>query len=210
MCPVAALSSNNGTLRQPLELENAPPSADHTVIFYEEDSELLDALAESIRSTVIAGNSVLVIATPAHHTGLFNRLKGRCPEAYAAIIEARFFLVDAEETIGRFMVDGLPDPDRFNHILRPYIAHLAANARGENPSIFMFGEMAALLWEQGKYDAALHVEKLRNQLLASCSVNNVCAYPVRIFADGTRDPATATRALYSCVVPPQNSSCSFP
>ena len=204
MRTVIATSSSNGTLRQPLVPENSYTS---TALFYEDDSDLLDTLAESVCTAVMAGNSAIVIATAAHHAGLFARLKSRCIEAYTAILEARLFLLDAEETLARFMVDGQPDPALFAQTLNPNIAQLAANARGETRSIFMFGEMAALLWDQGRHDAALQLEKLRNQLLASCSANVLCAYPARLFAAGTHPhPAAQISAHHSCIIPPQNWS----
>ena len=204
MRTIATTSSSNDTLRQSFAQENPYTS---TALFYEDDADLLDTLAESVCTAVTAGNSAIVIATPAHHAGLSAPLKGRCIEAYPAIFEDRFFLLDAEETLARFMVDGQPDPALFAKILGPIIVQLAANARGESPSIFMFGEMGALLWEQGSHDAALQLEKVQNILLASFSANILCAYPAHLLAGGAHlHPAAEICALHSRVIPPQNGS----
>jgi hypothetical protein len=206
----ATLSSNN-TLRQPLVPEKSHTSAAHTVLFYEDDSELFDILTQSVCTAVMAGNSVIVIATAAHHAELFPRLKERCIEAYTAIVEARLLLMDAEETLARVMVDGQPDPTLFARVVGPQIEQLVANARGENPAIFIFGEMVALLWEQGRHDAALRLEHLSNELLASCPASILCAYPTQLFAAGPHPhPAAEICALHSCVIPPQYVSGSLP
>lgn len=204
MRTIPATSPSNNTPRKPLVTNSSYTS---TALFYEDDSGLLDTLAEAVCTALMAGNSAMVVATAAHHTGLFARLKSRCIDAYAAIFEARLFLMDAEETLARFMVDGQPDPTLFAQTLNPNIAQLAANARGVTPSIFMFGEVAALLWDQGRHDAALQLEKLRNQLLASCSANVICGYPARLFAAETHaHPAAEISAHHSRVIPPQNRS----
>jgi hypothetical protein len=211
MRTTVAASSNNGTLQQTLEPENSRASAAHTVLFYKDDAELLDTLAQSVCAAVTAGNSAIVIATADHHDALFARLKGLCSEAYDAILEARLFLLDAEETIARFMLDGQPDPALFADVLGANINQLVANARGENPSVFVFGEMGPLLWEQGNHAAALRLEQFGNQLLASCPANILCAYSTRLFPDGTQPhPAAEICALHSCVISPKNPSCSFP
>ena len=192
------MTSYKSTLQQPLVPENL-----HTVQFYEVDSDLLDTLAQSVCTAIMADNSAIVIATAAHHAGLFTRLKGHGIEVHAAILEARLFLLDAVEIVARLIVDGQPDPSLFAQDLGPNIAQLTANARGESPSVFIFGEIVALLWEQGRYDAALSIEQIGNQLLASCSANILCAYPARLFADPTHSRSVAEIcALHSCVIPP--------
>lgn len=130
----AAASSKNSTRLQPLEPENSHTSASHAVLFYEHDSELLDTLAQSVSTAIMAGNSAIVIATRAHHNQLSALLKSRSVETYAAVLESRLFLLDAEETLARFMVDGQPDSARFAQALGPTIAQLVANARGESPA----------------------------------------------------------------------------
>jgi hypothetical protein len=203
----AAASSKNSTRLQPLEPENSHTSASHAVLFYEHDSELLDTLAQSVSTAIMAGNSAIVIATRAHHNQLSALLKSRSVETYAAVLESRLFLLDAEETLARFMVDGQPDSARFAQALGPTIAQLVANARGESPSTFIFGETAPLLWEQGKYDAALRLEQLANELLASSSANILCAYPTRLFAGETHTSfAAEICGLHSCVIPSQDRS----
>jgi len=207
----AAPSSSNGTLTQPHAQNSPQTSATHTVLFYEEDSELLDILAQSVSTAIMAGNSALVVATRAHHNQLSAVLKSRSVETYTAVLESRLFLLDAEETLARFMVDGQPDSARFAQALGPTIAQLVANARGESPSTFIFGETAPLLWEQGNYAAALQIEQLGNELLASCSANILCAYPTRLFDGGTHPRSAAEIcALHSSVIPPQDRSEPIP
>ena len=48
-----------------------------------------------------------------------------------------------------------------------------------------FGEMAmvALFWTDGKWEAAIHLEKLWNELARSFAFSLLCAYPLRVFED---------------------------
>lgn len=157
----------------------------HTLIFYEDDSALLDGLSQSICTAICAGNSVLVVATAAHHNGLEAHLRERCVDAHRAIIEGRLFLLDADEILSKIMVNGQLDPDRSVTVMGNYIAMLAAAARGENPHVFAFGELVALLWERGNHNAALHLELLCRQIVENLPLQLCCGYPMRLFPSDT-------------------------
>jgi hypothetical protein len=173
----SVLSDNNPS--QPLAPSNSPG---HTLIFYEDDSALLDGLSQSICSAICSGNSAIVVATAAHHNGLGTFLRARCSNAYSAIIEGRLFLLDADETLSKIMVNGQLDPDLCISIMGNYIAMLAAAARGEGPKVFAFGELVSVLWERGNQAAALHLELLCRQLVEHTPILQLCCgYPLHLF-----------------------------
>jgi hypothetical protein len=161
------------------------PPGDHTLIFYEDDSALLDGLSHSICSAICSGNSAIIVATAAHHDGLVTYLRNRCPDAHTAIIEGRLFLLDAEEMLSKITVGGQLDPDRAITVLGSYIAILTAAAHGKNPYVFAFGELVALLWERGNQTAALHLELLCRQIVQHLPLQLCCGYPMRLFPTDT-------------------------
>lgn len=144
-----------------------PPKAEHhahVVQFYTDDRFLLDELSHFIGAALAAGNSAVVIATKGHENNLSERLTSQGVDLAKAVADGRYVVLDAAETLARFMVGGLPDALRFAEILGGVIARAASAATDENHRVVAFGEMVAPLWAEGKAEAALRTEKLWNQL----------------------------------------------
>jgi hypothetical protein len=177
---VKALSSDKPS--ESLAPSDPTASPTHIVVFYEDESLLLDILTQSIYDSLMAGNSAIVIATRAHHDGLSDRLGDRGAAFHTAIIESRLFLLDAAETLSRFMVDDQPDPDLFAKIM---INLLTAAARGKGRQVFAFGEMVSVLWQRGQHAAAVRIEQLWNELVASRSFPVWSAYSLRLLPTDT-------------------------
>ena len=152
----------------------------HSVQFYGEDSVLLDGLSRFIGDSLEAQGSALVVATPAHREGLTQRLEDRGLDTAAAIEQGRYILLDAAETLSKFMLEGWPDPERFAEAMGNVIAR-AKEASGPNGRLAVFGEMVAILWAQGKFDTAIRLEQLWNQLRQTHSFSLRCAYPMAGF-----------------------------
>ena len=52
-----------------------------------------------------------------------------------------------------------------------------------NKRVIVFGEMVAVLWAQKKYEAAIRLEELWNELALTCSFYLCCAYPASAFQE---------------------------
>ena len=92
------------------------PGSDHDghfVQLYTDDGFLLDVLSRFIGGAIAVGNGAVVIATQAHQDGLAQRLKARGVDTAMAISQGRCVLLDANETLPRFMVNGSVDEARF-------------------------------------------------------------------------------------------------
>jgi PAS domain-containing protein len=96
--------------------------------------------------------------------------------------EGRFLSFDAAETLTKFMVDGTPDPALFAEAAGNLIARLASTESGETRRVAVFGEMVALLWVDGKFEAAIQLEQLWNELARTHSFQLHCAYPLSQFS----------------------------
>lgn len=57
-------------------------------------------------------------------------------------------------------------------------AGLVASAGNGNPNLRIYGEMVALLWDEGRRDAALELENLWNHLASRHRFTLLCAYPL--------------------------------
>jgi PAS domain S-box-containing protein len=153
----------------------------HAVQFYGDDGAFLDSLGQSVCGALEAGDGVIVIATKTHRNGLAQRLKARGLDTAAAIERGRYVLLDATETLSKFLQEGWPDATCFADIMGKTIARARAAAKGDDPDIFAFGEMVALLWAEGKSDAAFRLEQLWNELARTHSFTLQCAYPLKKF-----------------------------
>jgi PAS domain S-box-containing protein len=166
----------------PTPLWHSPGSKGHSVQFYEEDSYLLEELSRFIGTAILAGDAALILATKSHRDGLFARLSSRGLDLKLAMSEGRFLSFDAAEMLTEFMVDGTPDEALFAEAAGNLIARLASIESGKTRRVAVFGEMVALLWADGQFEAAIQLEQLWNQLARTHSFQLHCAYPLNQFS----------------------------
>ena len=95
--------------------------------------------------------------------------------------QRRYIPLDAAATLAGFMRGGLPDPTLFNGTACPTIEDARAAAGAGRGRVVAFGEMVALLWAEGKIDAALQLEEMWNRLAEIYSFSLCCAYPMSGF-----------------------------
>ena len=168
------------------ELPNSQEQIDfhkhtHSVQFYFEDKFLLESLSRFIGSALGAGDAGVVIATEEHRIELARRLAERGLEVARIVEQGRYVALDASETLSQFMIDEWPNEQRFVDVIGSVISRTRAAAQREHGRAALFGEMVALLWAEGKADAALRLEQLWNQIAQSHSFSLVCAYPLTKF-----------------------------
>ena len=167
-----------------LDQRLAPPSDwsnmsedDHFVQFYESDGFLLNSLTGFIGTAIHKGVPAVVVATKAHRDGLEELLRANGVDVTTALSSGKFVSIDAEETLSKFMIDGLPQPQRFNEVL----GGLITSVTDGRSRIRAFGEMVAVLWAEGNHEGALRLEELWNDLQKAHSFSLFCAYPMNGF-----------------------------
>jgi DcmR-like sensory protein len=153
----------------------------HAVQFYENDALLIELLSRFVGSSLAAGDSAIVVATPRHRETLAERLRSRGFDLAVPQRQRRYVPLDAAETLAKVMRRGLPDPMLFNALISPAVEDAREAARGGRARIVAFGEMVALLWAEGSIDAALQLEDLWNRLADVYSFSLCCAYPMNGF-----------------------------
>ena len=153
----------------------------HEVLFYSDDTVLLDSLSRFIAAALDAGNAAIVLATKSHRDSLLQRLKAGGVDTDGAIQQGTYISLDATDTLSTIMVNGLPDPVRFFGGIGGFIEAAAKAAKSEQPQVVVFGEAVALLQAEGKADAAIRFEQLGNDLAKTHEVDILCAYPLSSF-----------------------------
>ena len=152
----------------------------HVVQFYEEENTLIELLSRFVGIALVAGDSAVVIATKRHREAVVARLAGCGLDVSIALNQGRYVPIDAAQTLAKCLRDGLVDTDCFINVIGEALesAGRAASGRGR---VVAFGELVALLWAQGRVDAALRVEELWNRLAEQHSFALCCAYPMKGF-----------------------------
>jgi len=177
--------------------------SEHFVQFYEADAFLLESLGDFTAAAVGAGEAAIVVATREHREALEARLREKGLDVTAAVECGQLVLLDGAETLSKFMVGEAPDAELFAERIGEVIAR-AAEGR---PRVRIYGEMVALLWAEGNYDAAISLEELWNALQAKHSFALFCAYPMHGFAgEGPGRGLTDVCTTHSRVIPAESYS----
>jgi signal transduction histidine kinase len=185
-----------------------PGEHQHGVQFYSQDKFLLEELSQYIGNALRAGDAAVVVATEQHRNGLLPWLTAQGLDIAALLEQGRLVAMDAAQVLATFTSDGRPNSDgwpnenRFRDVVGGIVAKALACARGEQPRVAVFGEMVALLWADGKAEAAIRLEQLWNELSRTKSFSLFCAYPMSSF-DREEDAGLLLKVCneHSAVIP---------
>jgi len=152
---------------------------DHLVSFYETDEILVDTVANFVLSSLRDGDAAIVVATAAHRREFESALKQGGMYVAPAAREDRYIALDADDVLSRFMVDGHPNARLFTQTIGAVMDCASAGER----TMRVYGEMIALLWDDGDLASAQALEALWNDFAAVRDCALLCAYPMRSFDD---------------------------
>ena len=143
----------------------------HAVRLYDSEAALCRIVAGFLRESLAVGQPAVMIATLRHSLGIIAELRARELDVNALRAAGTLAVLDVEDTIGRFMADGVPNADRF----RDTTAAAIDKARGSTrASVRVYSETVDLLWKQGRDTVALQVEMLWNKLVRSSEITLLC------------------------------------
>ena len=166
-------SDTNGTEVHISELAPHVQLHDHVVQFYASDTELFDRVGGHLREAVRSGAVAIVLASPAHARGFGAWLTASGVDVDEIAAAGAYRVFDAEETLQRFLIDGRPDARLFDEV----VGELVRAAAGTGRPVCAYGEMVALLWDDGRVNAAIELEALWNDLSLRVPFSLFCAYP---------------------------------
>lgn len=142
----------------------------HAVQFYNDDVFLIDTVSAFLTAGIKENGAIIVIATAQHREELRNTLQ--------AANNSSITCIDPVELLSAFMVDDWPNETRFTSTVGPLLQRAALKG-----PVRIFGEMAAVLWAEGKTRAAILLEELGNELASQHAFSLLCAYPMSGFPD---------------------------
>ena len=156
---------------------------EHLVHFFEEELALAEAVSAFLGGSLGQGGAAVVVATPEHRASIATRLERRGFDVAQLRAVGRLIELDAAETLSRFLVDGVPDAAKFQSVIGTLLE--SAAMPGVTAETCVYGEMVALLWGEGRHDAALQLEKLWNDLMRRREFALFCSYPATSFDEAS-------------------------
>jgi hypothetical protein len=161
------------------ELLDGIAAEEHVVQLYGSDDRLLTQnVGRFLSEGLKRGDGILVIATLQHRSTLRRRLTEDASYS-SAVLEGRLVFLDAEVTLGRLMIHGVPDQERFHAVVGEVLTGVRNRAR--HSRVRAYGEMVGLLWKAGAHEAAVQLGRLWNEMLRNSEASLFCAYPIDVF-----------------------------
>ena len=152
--------------------------------FYDSDQSLARIVAEFLQEGFAIGSPAIVIATAGQRAEIARELTDRSFDVAALQRSRNLVLLDGEEVLSTFMVDGRPDARTFRDEIRRLIESVRCGRH--NCAVRVFGQMVDVLWQQGRHDAAIRLELLWNQLALAEATSLVFGYAIGNFYKDAR------------------------
>ena len=156
---------------------------DHFVQFYESDEFIVNSVAEYFFHGLESGGRCICVGTAEHNASIQESLRSFGIDPSKAVKSGKLIVRDAGEMLSLFMDGGLPDPHEFEASVGKLVKD---NVKPGSP-LRAFGEMVAVLRDQGNQKAAVRLEVLWNELREKFDFSLFCAYPLKGFAKAGLD-----------------------
>jgi hypothetical protein len=151
----------------------------HAVRFYDSVESLARMVAGFLAEGLTAKQPALAIATPDHSRAIEAALAAKGWDVAALLTSGELTVLDAEDTLAAFMVDGMPDAAKFDAIASTAIERACGGRR--DCTIRAYGEMVDVLWKRNQSVAAIRLEMLWNKLAGSKDFSLLCGYAMGAF-----------------------------
>jgi len=165
----------------------ASPGASHAMQLYGDVPSFLDGLAAFFDMALRHGDATCIAATEDVREGLRARLRVRGWDVSGSPRDDRCLFLDANETLNRFMRNGLPDVDLLAALVAELDDFRRAVADNATSGLTMFGNMVVSLIEDGNTAGAIALENQWNALTHDRPYFTLCGYATSCFHNGSAD-----------------------
>ncbi|HZC46556.1 MAG TPA: MEDS domain-containing protein, partial [Candidatus Acidoferrum sp.] len=164
-----------GGHRQPWDrlLTDAAP-CDHVVQLYQDQEFLNRAVCRFAAAALANGEGLILVPTVEHWNSFRPRLVAEGVDVEAAQKRGQLTIVDANETLPRFMHNAMPDSPLFLGLAADVIGRARGGTR--YPKVRWWGEMVNILWERGEIAASMNLEDLFDQLAHKHDIAIFCSF----------------------------------
>jgi hypothetical protein len=185
-------------LNQPLP--NAQFGRGHTVQIYNSEQDLCETVSKFIGGGLLIGEGALIVATAQHRLDFELALQELGVDVTDLKQKGRLALLDASETLAKFLVDGQPNPELFEKVVGRLIQEMAVR----HSPVRIYGEMVGLLLANGNPEGTVRLEQLWNEIEKKHPFSLLCGYYAKSF-NGTAEPKVYGDicALHAHRIPPE-------
>jgi hypothetical protein len=153
-----------------------PPKGSHLVYPYTDEKRVAETVRIFAGSGFVAGDAVILITTRSHREAIERALKDDGFDVEALGSSGQLLCADAEELMARFIIDGKLKPDLFKSVVTRIVEQARTDSKGRPRTVRAFGEMVSILWNKDNLPAALEIEELWNEIVATHSIALLCTY----------------------------------
>jgi hypothetical protein len=166
-----------------------PARPDHVVAFYEHETFLVDSVVGFSLDGLRNDETVIVFATAEHREAFEAGFAAAGHDVAESRRLGRYVDLDAVQTLAMLVEDGQLDVPLYHRA----VGEMLDGATRGGRKVRVYGEMVALLWEQGHIGTALELEERWNRIAARTPFPVLCSYPMRSF--DTEESAGHFRAV---------------
>jgi DcmR-like sensory protein len=152
--------------------------SEHVVQLFDTPDSLGQSVAAFLRDGLADGDALLVVARGIHLQAIAGALTRQGVPIRQLIDNGQLTMLDAVALLRQFLVYGMPDAERFDHV----IGDLVRTVVSERGRVRIYGEMVDLLAEQMEFGAVITLEQLWNELSRTTSFTLLCGYASAHFA----------------------------
>jgi DNA-binding NarL/FixJ family response regulator len=148
----------------------------HEAGYYRNDATLVDDFIRFSEAALRARTPLITIATESHRRSLLKGLRARGWNISRAIREGSYISVGTGDVLSKIMVNDWPDSGLFLRAAGDLIGAAAKRARGGRRRVAVCGECAPTLCAQGKFEAAIRLEHLWDEISRIYDMETLCGY----------------------------------
>lgn len=165
-------------------LITSAPAGRHFAQVHKDSLTLAASVCTFVGAGLKRGDRAIIFAVPAHRELIMHQLaeSGWNLEVFQASLQ--LVMLDAQDTLDKFMVDGMPDWKLFRRTItgvldkKPNVPFVGT--RG-------YGEMVNILWHQGNAKGAIALEDFWNRLQQDYDFSLFCCYTMDARQDACYD-----------------------
>jgi hypothetical protein len=153
----------------------ADPGPDgHIVQLYQDADFYGEAISHFAAEGLVRGESIILVATQPNWMNISGRLKSKGFDIPALFDRGQLTLLDATETLPKFMVAGAPDGNIFKPLARQTIEK--ARRGGAFPRVRWWGEMVNVLYVDGNGKGSTKLEEYFDEVAHEETISIFCSF----------------------------------
>lgn len=151
-----------------------PGENGHIVQLYQDDEFYGEAIAHFAAEGLVRGEAIILVATKPHWQIISQQLRSKGIEPEDLVREGQLTLLDADETLPKFMRGNLPDGRIFKPLARSTIAR--ARRDGKFPRVRWWGEMVNVLYVDGNPRGSTRLEEFFDEIAHEENIAIFCSF----------------------------------